>query len=103
MTKKEQLLKIIESQKEDFYNDTLLKAKKDFEKSIIKGIENYDDFKDKDLDILLKEDNLLSKLMIRAICWELNMQEFSCGWQDIIGFIEDKKWEQRKKISDEEM
>lgn len=100
MTKKEQLLNKIKEQEQNYLNDKLILAKANFKQSILTGFEQIE-LSDIDIDILLKEDNLLGKLLDRSINKSLEFQEYSCGWQDIEGFINDKKYQ--KQSSNEEM
>lgn len=103
MNKLEELLNKIDSQKRLYYCDMLTDAKLNFEESTIKAIkENPEMWSDKELDILLKEDNLPGTLLNRSINWHLEVEEKSCGWQDLKGFIEHKKL-QKRHSSDKEM
>ena len=100
MTKKEQLLNKIKEQEQNYLNDKLILAKANFKQSILTKFEQIE-LSDIDIDILLKEDNLLGELLDRSINKSLEFQEYSCGWQDIEGFINDKK--NQKQSSNEEM
>ncbi|MCM1556920.1 MAG: hypothetical protein NC087_05240 [Anaeroplasma bactoclasticum] len=103
MTKKEQLLKKLEEQQTEYENDLLLDVKEKFAKNIKLGIEKLsEDLTDEDYDILLKENNLIGKLLSKSIVSELEFTEYQCGWQNIEGYLNEKRFSKRH-TSDEEM
>ncbi len=102
MTKKEQLLKQIKEQQIEYENDLLLDAKEKFAKNIKTGIENLSEkLTDEDFDILLKENNLIGKLLSKSIIHELEFTEYQCGWQNIEGFLSEKRWAKRHSSNEE--
>ncbi len=103
MTKKEQLLKKLEEQQDEYENDLLLEAKEKFAKSIKIGIDNLSEsLTDADYDVLLKENNLIGKLLSIAIIHDVEFGEYKCGWQNVEGYLDSKRWN-KKHTSDEEM
>ena len=103
MTKQDQLLKKIEEQQYEYENDLLLEAKEKFANYIKIGIKNLEKtLSDEDFDVLIKEDNLVGKLLNRAITFDVEFTEYQCGWQNIEGFLQEKRFS-KKHTSDEEM
>lgn len=102
MTKKEQLLKKIEEQQDEYENDLLLEAKEKFAKNIKTGIDNLTEkLTDADFDILLKENNLIGKLLSKSIIHEIEFTEYQCGWQNLEGYLNEKRWAKRHSSNEE--
>lgn len=104
MTKKEQLLKQIEEQKNLYMNDLLLDVKEKFAKNIKIGLEHLaKELVDADYDFLLEEKNLMSKFLNDYIIESLKFNEYGCGWKQIDGYLYDRRMALRHSSKNEEM